>query len=147
MNLIEKFQKLKVGDTRVVVGLGEDSGTGEIPEKINPNIEGLTTGTASYDGIFILRNPENCNLINYSLKEIPVYMEKKMKVNYETCMDFFELEKKDKINELIEATPNQIKDLEVISFIIDPSNFNTHIIRFKDKARKNFSSMWRFQKL
>lgn len=98
--------------------------------------DGLTTGKPSYDGIFILRNPENCNLIDYSFKEIPIYMEKKMKVNYNICMDFSESPRKVGITDIEEGTINHIKDFEVTSFIIDPSNFNTHIIRFKDKEGK-----------
>lgn len=128
----------------MVIGFGEDKGTGDIPEKINPMIEGLTTGHSAYDGIFILRNPENCNLIDFSLKDIPIYMERKLRINYEVCMDFLGRPKKSSIQEIEEASSNKIKDLDVTSFILDPSNLNTHILRLKDETRKKFGCMWRF---
>ena len=129
--------EIETEETRIVVGFGEEKGTGSIPDKSNPMIEGLTTGEAKYDGIIILRNPENCNIVEYALKEIPVYMEKKIRTNYETCMDFWELPKKENIKELVETKFNKIKDLEVTPFIIDPSNLNTHIIRFRDGLGKS----------
>ena len=117
-------------------------GTGDIPKKINPMIDGLTTGKEAYDGIFILRNPENCNLMDYSLKEIPIYLEKKLKSNYEICTDFLDLKQEHKIVGMIAGEPMRIKDFEVTSFVVDTSNHNTHIIRFRDKERKNFSCFW-----
>lgn len=60
-----------------------------------------------------------------------------MRLNYETCMNFWELSKKEKIEEIIEENPNKVKDFEVTSFILDLSNLNTHIIRFKDREGKS----------
>ena len=60
-----------------------------------------------------------------------------MKINYETCMNFWELPAKENIQEIIEKNLNKVKDIEVTPFIIDQSNFNTHIIRFKDKFGKS----------
>lgn len=117
--------------------MGEEAGTGESAETINPMIDGLTTGSPTYSGVFILRNPENCNIINYTLKDIPIYMERKLKSNYDICMAFYELPKIGNIKELPESGITKIGNLEVTSFIIDSSNFNTHIIRIKDETRKN----------
>lgn len=135
---------MKFGDARIIIGFGEEVGTGDISEKINPMIEGLTTGSALYDGIFILRNPENCNVIDYALKDIPIFLPKKIKSMYDICMDFKGLPKKENIKEIVENEVCQLRDVIVNSFLIDPSNSNTHILRLKDKMRKKFSSMWRF---
>lgn len=129
--------EIQTNNAKIAVCFGEEKGTGYTCENNNPNLIGLTTGRPEYDGIFILRNPENCNLIKYALDEVPIYMEKKLENNYETCMDFYELDKKKNIKNLIEAIPNRIKNLEVTSFIIDPSNFNTHIMKFKDELGKS----------
>ena len=99
--------------------------------------EGLTTGTPSCDGIFILRNPENCNIMDYALKGIPIYMEKKLKANYEICMDFWELPKRKEVKEYLAGEPIQVKDFTLTSFILNPSNMNTHIIRVTDKKGKS----------
>ena len=135
---------MKNGDTKIAISFGEDIGTGDISKKINPMIEGLTVGKASYDAIFVLRNPENSNLLEYSLDEIPIYMERKMRNNYNVCMDFLELPMKKNIKELIEFQGNKLKDIEVVPFIIDASNFNTHIIKFISKNRKIVGCVWRF---
>ncbi|MBR2289257.1 MAG: hypothetical protein IJ867_01195 [Clostridia bacterium] len=124
------------GGTRVVVAFGEDAGTGDVPEAINPMIEGLTTGTSLYDGVFVLRNPENCNIVNYALKDIPVYLSKKLRNMYDICMDFYELPKRKNIAELISGESIKIRNLEITSYIVDPSNFNTSILSFKDGQGK-----------
>ena len=100
-------------------------------------IDGLTTGVPSYNGIFILRNPENCNVIKYALDEIPIYMERKIRNNYEICMAFYDIPKRENLKEFAECGVTKIGDLEITSFIVDPSNFNTHIIRVKDNFGKS----------
>lgn len=136
--------RLRVGETKIVIGFGEEIGTGDIPKKINPMIEGITSGSVNCDGIFILRNPENCNIINFSFKEIPIYLIKKLKNNYDICSDFLGIQKKDNIKEIVDNQVYKIGNLEIVSFIVDPSNFNTNILYIKDSARKINSSLWRF---
>lgn len=125
------------GETRIVIGFGEDVGTGDIIEKVNPMIDGLTSGLATYDGVFILRNPENCNIIEYTLKDVPVYLLKKLKSQYEICMDFNEMTVRKNIREMVEMETISLRDLEITPFIVDSSNFNTHIIKFQDKSGKS----------
>ena len=60
-------------------------------------IEGLTCGTPSYNGIFILRNPENSNIVNYAIKKIPIFMPKKLKNSFEIYCDFKKIEKNNNI--------------------------------------------------
>lgn len=124
-------------EARIIVGYGEEMGSGDIPEKVNPMIDGLTNGSPLYDGVFILRNPENCNIMDYTLKDIPIYLPKKMRSMYDVYKDFNHLPKKENVKELIESGTAKIKDLEVTSFVVDSSNFNTMILRFKDKYGKN----------
>lgn len=100
-------------------------------------MDGLTTGNNSFDGIFILRNPENCNLVDYSLKGIPIYVERKTKINYDICMDFWELPKKAEVKGIVETAPIHIRDIEVTLFVVDYSNPNTQMIRFKGKDGKS----------
>lgn len=127
--------EVETSEARIVICFGEESGTGDIPEKVNPMIEGLTSGLALYDGLFVLRNPENCNTFDFALKNIPIYLPKKMRSLYNICMDFNELPKKQNINELVENEVNVLRDLEITPFIVDPSNFNTLILSIKDKTR------------
>ncbi len=100
-------------------------------------IEGLTIGEPSYDGIFVLRNPEHCNLIEYSLNKIPIYMEKRMKMAYDACIDFFEASAKHKIVEYTNTETIKLKDFSITSFIINSSNLNTHILRITDTKGKS----------
>lgn len=127
---------MKVGKTKIAVGFGEESGTGDIPEKINPIYDGITTGAPSCDGVFILRNPENCCVIDYSLKGVPIYLEKKIKTNYETCYSFWKLDKNPDIKEYLSGETIQIKDLKITSYLINPSNMNTHILKVTDGEGK-----------
>lgn len=84
-----------------------------------------------------MRNPENCNLLDYALKGIPIYMERKVKACYDICKDFWELPKRSEIKPIVENEPIQIKDIEVTLFIVDTSNQNTQLIRFKGKDGKS----------
>lgn len=99
-------------------------------------IEGLTTGVARYNGIFILRNPENSSLMQYALEEIPIYAIKRLRNIYDVCTDFRELKKRENIKDLVEASPNKVGDLYITPFLVDPSNFNTQIIKIEDNSGK-----------
>jgi hypothetical protein len=126
--------EIKTNESAIVVGFGEDLGTGEIAPNENPMIDGLTFGDSIYDGIFILRNPENCSALSFCSKDIPIFMERKLKNNFEICCDFLKLDKKENIVELNDGVPKIIKNLVITAFVIDPSNFNTHIIKIEDKT-------------
>ena len=143
-NVGRELVEISTNQTRVVIGFGEDTGTGEIASTVNPMIEGLTVGNPSYHGVFILRNPENCNIVNTSIKTIPIFMERKLKYNFEICSDFLNLEKKNNIVQLNNEQSMKIGDLEVTPYLIDPSNFNTYMLKFKDARRKSNISIWRF---
>ena len=121
------------GDTKIAVCFGEEIGTGDVEESNNPGIYGLTCGEPSYDGIFILRNPENCNVVNFGLSNIPIYVGQKLKKYWEIYSNFSKHEIKSNIVEIMEGTPTIIKDIEITVFLIDPSNFNTCMMYFKDK--------------
>lgn len=99
-------------------------------------IDGLTEGTALYDGVFVLRNPENCNIIDYTLKDIPIYMNKKLISMYNICADFKERQNR-KFLEVPEDDILKIRDVQITWFVIDPSNFNTSILRIKDGQGKS----------
>ncbi|MCI8309140.1 MAG: hypothetical protein HFJ45_02790 [Clostridia bacterium] len=131
-NIGRELLEIRTTEARVVVGFGEDVGTGEISESVNPMIEGLTCGTPSYNGIFILRNPENSNIVNYAIKKIPIFMPKKLKNSFEIYCDFKKIEKNNNIIGITEDTIQKIRNLEITSYVIDYSNFNTHILCFKD---------------
>ena len=121
-----------LGLARIVIGFGEEAGSGDIPEKVNPMIDGLTTGNPLYDGVFVMRNPENCNIVDFTLKNIPIYMSKKLIQMYNICMDFNELPVREDFREIPEDDILKIKDLQFTLFVIDPSNYNTSILRIKD---------------
>ena len=129
--------KIATENTQLVVVFGEDLGTGEISQKINPAIDGLTCGTPKCDGVFVFRNPENCSFVEYKLKEIPIYMQTRQRANYNICCDFLKITKTENIIELTDSEPIQIKDIEITSCVIDNSNFNTHIIKFTDTTGKS----------
>lgn len=82
-----------------------------------------------------MRNPENCELVNYSLEQIAVYMDRKTILSYNACVDFLELPKR-AVREVHEESINHLKDLDIIPFIVDPSNLNTYILCVKDKQGK-----------
>ena len=122
------------GAARIVIGFGEEAGSGDIPEKVNPMIEGLTTGNPLYDGVFIMRNPENCNIVDFALKNIPIYMSKKLIQMYNICMEFNDLPIRSDFKEIPEDDILKIKDLQLTLFVVDPSNYNTSLLRIKDSA-------------
>ena len=124
-------------EAKVIIGFGEEVGTGDVAERINPMIDGLTTGTPNYDGVFVLRNPENCNIVDYALKDIPIFLVRKLKSLYDVCMDFKKLTKKENIKGIIESETNKVKDLEITPYLVDSSNFNTYILHIKDKFGKS----------
>lgn len=61
-----------------------------------------------------------------------MYMNKKLKNYYSIYCNFNKVEMVDTVIEFAEGIPQVIKDIEVTDFLIDPSNLNTHIIRFRD---------------
>ena len=160
-----KLKIIKIGDrealevstssAKIVIGFGEDLGTGELCEETNPGINGLTVGTPSYDGIFIVRNPENSNLVNYALKEIPIYLQRKVRISYDISSDFMQKKKRENIIEMSDAGSVKIKDLEITSFIIDNSNHNTSMILVKSPDKsilvtgdfRNYESTFEKEKL
>lgn len=152
-----KDQILEVtsSQSKIIIGFGEDIATGYIPESVNPIIEGLTTGKPSYDGVFILRNPENCNLIKHVLKEVPIYLEKKVNIGYQIIADFKNLTKFQNIKEIKNSISIKIKDLEITYFLIDPTNANTSMLLLKSGNEKvlvsgdfrNFDVSWGKSKL
>ena len=75
--------------------------------------------------------------MKHSLKEIPVFMIRKLINNYDVCVDFRKLTKRENIKEIGESRCNVIKDLEVTPFLVDSSNFNTMIVQIKNKAGKS----------
>ena len=120
-------------ESKIAVCFGEDIGTGEILEDVNPMIDGLTVGTPSYNCLFVLRNPENCNIINYVLDEIPIYLEPKIKKSYDICKDFMNLKQKNNINEMPLLV--RMHDLQLSYFLIDNSNQNTSIFLIKSEDK------------
>ena len=64
-------------------------------------------------------------------------MERKVKACYDICMDFWELPKKPEIKAIVEESPIKIRDIEISLFIVDSSNPNTQLIRFKGKDGKS----------
>ena len=71
-------------------------------------------------------------------------MVRKLMNNYQVCVDFKRLHKRENIQELAESKTNTIKDLEITPFLIDTSNFNTMLVKISDKARKINRCVWRF---
>ncbi len=134
-NVGREMLEVSTSHAKIVITFGEDRGTGEIARSVNPMIDGLTTGKPSYDGIFIIRNPENSNLMEYALDEIPVYLERKVRITYDICVDFMNLKRKSTIVEMDNASTVKIKDLEITTFIVDGSNYNTSMLLVKSEGK------------
>lgn len=135
-NIGKQLLQISSEQSKIAISFGEDKSTSEIPEKINPMIEGLTCGNASYDGIFILRNPENCNLIDFSLEDVPIYLEKKINLGYEICSDFMRFKKRTNIKEILNTCQFKIKDMSITYFLIDGSNHNTSMLLVESNGKK-----------
>lgn len=134
-NIGKELLEVSTKESKIIIGFGEELSTGEIAETINPIIDGLTDGTPEYDGVFILRNPENSNLVEYTLEEIPIYMETKIKNCYEICADFGKCKKRKNVLEIVKQTPINIKDMQITYFLLDPSNQNTSMILIKAEGK------------
>lgn len=135
-NVGRQFLQIVTPSAKIAVSFGEDISTAEIPEMVNPMIEGLTTGEPSYNGLFILRNPENCNLVDFTLDNIPIFLEKKIKSEYDICVDFRGLKRKNNIREVINAQTYTLKDLEVTYYLVDGSNPNTSMLLVEAYGKK-----------
>ena len=131
-NVGRQFLQIETPEAKIAVSFGEDIATAEIPEHVNPMIEGLTCGNPSYNGVFILRNPENCNLVDFTFDNIPIFLEKKVKLAYDVCADFRETEKRKNIKEIINSQTYTLKDLEVTYYLVDSSNLNLKQAGFYD---------------
>jgi hypothetical protein len=129
--------EIQTEDAKIVVTFGEDIGTGAIPEKINPIINGLTTGNPEYDGIFVIRNPENSFVMSNTFKSIPVYLERKQSSIYKMYSDFSETQKRENIIEISENSIVRLKDLQITVVVLDPANFNTYIWKFEDSKGRS----------
>lgn len=134
-NIGKELLEVSTKECKIIIGFGEELSTGEIAETINPIIDGLTDGTPEYDGVFILRNPENSNLVEYTLEEIPIYMETKIKNCYEICADFGKCQKRNNVLELPKEIPVIIKDMQLTYFLLDPSNQNTSMLLIKSEGK------------
>lgn len=135
-NVGRQFVQIETSHAKIAVTFGEDRATAEIPEPVNPMIEGLTCGEPSYNGIFILRNPENCNLVNFTLDNIPIFLEKKIKSSYDVCADFMGFEKRKNIKEIVNSQTYTLKDLEVTYYLVDGSNSNTSMLLVEAYGKK-----------
>ena len=135
-NIGKQILQISTSRTKIAVSFGEDKGTAEISEKVNPTIEGLTYGEPSYDAIFILRNPENCNLVDYALDSIPIYLEKKIKSAYKVYNDFMNIKTKENIRDILNSQPLMIKDIKLTYYLVDGSNANTSILVLEAYGKK-----------
>jgi mRNA degradation ribonuclease J1/J2 len=129
--------EIQTEEAKIVVTFGEDIGTGDIPEKVNPVIDGLTTKEAEYDGIFVVRNPENSFVMTTTFDSIPVYLERKQSKIYKMCSDFSEKKVRENILEINENSIVRLKDLQVTVVALDSANFNTYVWKFEDKNGKS----------
>lgn len=135
-NIGRQILQVTTAQAKIAISFGEDRSTAEISEDINPTIEGLTCGDPSYDAVFILRNPENCNLVDYALGSIPVYLEKKIKSAYEACCDFMGLKKRENIKSIVDSQPIMIKDIKLTYYLVDGSNENTSMLVIEAYGKK-----------
>lgn len=130
------FLDIRTESTHIAVTFGEDVGTGDLLGKVNPAIDGLTSGNASYNGLIVIRNPENCGLMRHCLNNIPVIMERKLQSSYEACCDFWGIEKHTNFSTLEEKQKYQINDLAITFFIVDGSNYNTAVVLIESQDGK-----------
>ena len=127
---------IKTDNTHIAVTFGEDIGTGNLLGEFNPAIDGLTSGNASYDGLIVLKNPENSGVMRHCLNDVPVIMERKLQSSYEACCDFWRTERHTNITTLEEKQRYQIKDIAITFFIVDNSNYNTAIVLIESQDGK-----------
>ena len=152
-NSQKQILEISTNQSKIAIGFGEEISTGEILEDVNPMIDGLTVGAATYDGMFILRNPENCNIADYVLDEIPIYLDQKLKKSYDICNDFLKLKQRNNVVEMRSFI--KINDLRVTYFLIDNSNTNTSILFVESEGKsicisgdfRNFDSVYNQEKL
>lgn len=119
---------------RIIIDLGMK--VSDVLRKVkpsNPNIEGLTTGTALYDGLLITHiHDDHIGLIKYVLDEIPIYIEKDSKRVYEII-------KNKKINHKIVTfefdKPFKIKGLIITPYQNDHSCYNSAMFLIKNNKK------------
>lgn len=128
--------QVTTAQAKIAISFGEDRSTAEIPEMVNPMFDGLTCGASSYDGVFILRNPENCNLVDFTFDDIPIFLERKIKSGYDICSEFMDFKKKKNIKEIFDLQPFRIKDIEVTYYLVDGSNQNTSMLLIQAEGKK-----------
>lgn len=125
-------------EARIIIDFGEDLPTESKKDtNENPMIDGLTTGKAKYDAVFITHSHgDHIGLIHYILDDIPVYVEKESKKIYELLCAFTYKEiKKDTIDVEFEKTM-KIKDISVTFYIVDHSSYNSAMVLIESDGKR-----------
>lgn len=130
--------EVKSDNAKIVIDFGEDLPSQEKEVVIEkPMIEGLTTGKASYDAVFITHSHgDHIGLINYILDDIPVYVEEKSQKIYELLCDFTRKEAKVNTKRISFEEPVTIKDIKVTSYIADHSSYNSAMLLIESNNRR-----------
>lgn len=131
------ISRISTKNTRIIIDLGEDLIDERINTHVNPNIDGLTIGKASYDAVFITHSHgDHIGLIDFVLDEIPVYVENKSKKIYEMLNDFT---KNVKMRETIDFEFGKeiiIGDIKITPYIVDHSSYNSAMFLIEGDNKK-----------
>lgn len=129
------FTEISSKEAKIIIDFGDDLDGLKRLE----NIEGLTTGKPTYDGVFITHNhQDHMGRIDDILGVIPVYMSDLSKKIFETVFCF----SKNKGNihrktfNLEEEKPITIKDMKITPYIVDHSAYNSFMLLIESEGKK-----------
>ena len=124
--------------SKIIIDFGEEL-SDDLRKKDEIDVEGLTCGIPSYDGVFITHShSDHIGLIDRIMTGIPVYVEKESQIIYEVSNDFsYKKSKKD--NKIVRfKKPISINngDIVVTYYRIDHSAFNSAVLLIEVEGKR-----------
>lgn len=122
-------------NTRIIFDIGINLDEGN---DINiPDIDGLFNGEPSYDAIVVSHyHSDHVGLLNYVLKDIPVYMGKKAHDIMKSANEYMGRKTEFYYVEYVDATTLRVGDLSVTPFRCDHSAFDSYMFLISDGNKK-----------
>lgn len=129
------FTEISSEEAKIIIDFGEDlDGVKRLEQ-----IEGLTIGEPSYDGVIITHNhQDHMGRIDEILPEVPVYMSDLSRKIFETVFCFSKTKgkiKRDTVN-IEDGLPFTIKDMTITPYIVDHSAYNSFMILIEANGKR-----------
>ena len=129
------FTEISSKKAKIIIDFGDDlDGIKRLD-----NIDGLTKGNPTYDGVIITHNhQDHMGRIDDILDSIPVYMSDLSRKIYETVYCFSSSKGKIKKNTINIKNKQtfEIKDIKITTYVVDHSAYNSFMLLIESEGKK-----------